>query len=226
MTTQFAEPVRVARAGTSHWRQPKTLIVSVAGSSGSGKTALLEAATQRLCHEFRTAVVVANLASTRDAERLRKFAQFVCEVQAADLSLDRLSDLLAPQSILDFDLLLVESIAGLIETAGNDLAPMMRVGVFGVSGGDDQAAKHPQRVREADLLLLTKVDLLPHVRFDMNVFVSDVRELNRSVPLLEVSISAGTGIDDWINWLRRSIQLQCSGDAARRAQPAPDYFFG
>jgi hydrogenase nickel incorporation protein HypB len=97
--------------------------------------------------------------------------------------------------------------------------------VFSVSGGDDKAAEFARGVADADLVLLNKLDLLPHVQFDPRVFESDVRCLNRDVRVLRVSAAHGTGLDQWEHWLREQHRRVPRGPAAEWLEP-PEVFLG
>jgi hydrogenase nickel incorporation protein HypB len=99
------------------------------------------------------------------------------------------------------DVLFIENVGNLICPVGFDLGQDAKVGMFSVTEGDDKPAKHPFIVTEAQVLILNKMDLLSHVPFSMDVFKTDVRRLNATAPLLEISVTRQTGMDDWINWI-------------------------
>jgi hydrogenase nickel incorporation protein HypB len=107
--------------------------------------------------------------------------------------------------IADVDLLFIENVGNLICPVGFDLGQNVKVGIFSATDGDDKPAKHPGLVLEADLLVLNKQDLLPHVPFDMKVFRRDLAAIRDDVPLVEVSALSGEGIDDWLAWLRAQL---------------------
>jgi hydrogenase nickel incorporation protein HypB len=99
------------------------------------------------------------------------------------------------------DLLFIENVGNLICPVGFDLGQNAKVGVFSVTEGDDKAAKHPYIVQESSLLLLNKIDLLPHVSFDLDLFKDDIRSLNGGAELLEISAVTGVGMRRWTQWL-------------------------
>ncbi|NOX54478.1 MAG: hydrogenase nickel incorporation protein HypB, partial [Planctomycetes bacterium] len=104
------------------------------------------------------------------------------------------------------DLLIIENVGNLICPVGMDLGQDAKVGLFSVTDGDDKPAKHPYVVLESEILLLNKIDLLPHVPFDLNTFRSDIRSIREDVPILEVSALSGEGLDGWLNWLRKVVR--------------------
>lgn len=181
--------------------------IDLIGAPGSGKTALLETTLRALRERPgspRPAVLVGDLATQRDGDRLARWCDQVVQIstgQGCHLEAAEVRAAIAELELGDVRLLLVENVGNLICPVGFDLGLSATVGLFSVTEGDDKAAKHPYLVEEADLLLLGKVDLLPHVPFDREAFLADVRRLHQDVPILEVSATTGQGIDEWLAWL-------------------------
>ena len=181
--------------------------VDIIGAPGSGKTALLEATLRALKGRRHPAVLVGDLATRRDGDRLARWCDQVVQIstgQGCHLEAGQVRDALAQVDLSRVDLLLIENVGNLICPVGFDLGQAAKVGVFAVTDGDDKAAKHPYLVQAADVLLLNKIDLLPYVPFDRSVFEADVRLLNPTVPILAVSAMTEQGLDAWLGWLDRS----------------------
>jgi hydrogenase nickel incorporation protein HypB len=181
--------------------------VDIIGAPGSGKTALLEATLRALKGRRHPAVLVGDLATRRDGDRLARWCDQVVQIstgQGCHLEAGQVRDALAQVDLSQVDLLLIENVGNLICPVGFDLGQAAKVGVFAVTDGDDKAAKHPYLVQAADVLLLNKIDLLPYVPFDRSVFEADVRLLNPTVPILAVSATTEQGLDAWLDWLDRS----------------------
>ncbi|MHC4101563.1 MAG: hydrogenase nickel incorporation protein HypB, partial [Planctomycetota bacterium] len=146
--------------------------------------------------------------TTRDAERLAAHCPHVSQINTGNgchLDANQVRQGMGGLPIADVDLLFIENVGNLICPVGFDLGQNVKVGIFSATDGDDKPAKHPGLVLEADLLVLNKQDLLPHVPFDMKVFRRDLAAIRDDVPLVEVSALSGEGIDDWLAWLRAQL---------------------
>lgn len=181
--------------------------VDIIGAPGSGKTALLEATLRALAGRRHPAVLVGDLTTRRDGDRLARWCDQVVQIstgQGCHLEANQVRDALRDIDLTTVDLLFIENVGNLICPVGFDLGQSAKVGVFSLTEGDDKAAKHPYLVEAADLILLNKIDLLPYLTFDRAVFHADVRLLNPSVPVVEVSATTGQGFEDWLAWLDRA----------------------
>jgi hydrogenase nickel incorporation protein HypB len=178
--------------------------VDVIGAPGCGKTALLEATLQALKGRRRPAVLVGDLTTRRDGDRLARWCDQVVQIstgQGCHLEADQVRDALGGIDLDRIDLLFIENVGNLICPVGFDLGQAAKVGIFATTEGDDKPAKHPYLVSEADVLLLNKIDLLPHLSFDRSAFEADIRLLDPKVPVLGVSATTGEGLEAWLAWL-------------------------
>lgn len=195
-------------------REKGVLTVNLISSPGSGKTTLLERTVEALHEDWSLAVIEGDLATTRDAERIAHYGipalqintDGGCHLDAhlvqrcvRDLDLDRL------------DLLFIENVGNLVCPVGFDLGEDYKVGIMSVAEGDDKAAKYPRLFREAALVVLNKIDLLPYVDFDVDRFRADVAAINANVPVLEMSCRTGEGIEAWLEWLRSGVENKSDG---------------
>jgi hydrogenase nickel incorporation protein HypB len=187
--------------------------INLIGAPGCGKTALLEATLQRLKDKLRPAVLVGDLTTARDAERMARWCDQVVQIntgRGCHLEAHHVRQAMMRVDLHRVDVLFIENVGNLICPVGFDLGQDVKVGMFSVTEGDDKPAKHPFIVSESQALILNKMDLLPHVPFDLNVFVADVRRLNAIAPLLEISVTRGQGMDSWVQWIidQRQKKLQ------------------
>ena len=188
-----------------HFEEAGVLTVNLMGSPGSGKTALLEATAQRFGAGRRLGAVSADLATDRDAERLA--AAGIPSKTITTGTACHLDARLVHRALHDFewrgcDLFFIENVGNLVCPAIYDLGQAFNVIALAVTEGEDKPLKYPVMFRKADLVLLTKTDLLPHLP---GVEVEAIRDaLARTMPeprMIEVSAVDGTGIDRWAEWL-------------------------
>lgn len=173
------------------------------GAPGCGKTALLESTLRRLSSELAIGVLAGDLTTSRDAERMGRWTPHVVQIntgRGCHLDANQVRQGLQQLDLDALDLLFIENVGNLICPVGFDLGQNEKIGMFSVSEGDDKAAKHPYLVHESSVVLLNKLDLLPHVPFNREVFQQDVRRLNPDVAVLELSVVRDE-IDPWLAWV-------------------------
>jgi len=192
-----------------------TTAISLVGSAGSGKTSLIEAAT-RLAFNTSFGAIVGNLASPRDAERLQRLGVRAVPVVTDNLSADHVHEVLGEFDLNLCDVLFIESSGNVQSPVEFDFGQTARVAVFSVAGGDDKAAANPRLVADADLIVLTKTDLLPYVTFDLTAFHNDVATLNPQASIITTASLSSHGFDEWISWLSH----RWSRDPAGTTKPA------
>lgn len=182
--------------------------IDLIGSPGCGKTALLEATLEAMRGEMAIGVLVGDLATTRDGDRLAAHCDDVVQIntgRSCHLESHQVRSAMSKIPLEKLDILVIENVGNLICPVGFDLGQDVKVGMFSVSEGDDKPAKHPHLVAAAELIVLNKTDLLPYVRFDRDVFTRDVKRINPGVELIEVSVQNGQ-IDPWLCWLRKKVK--------------------
>jgi hydrogenase nickel incorporation protein HypB len=195
----------IAQGVRSELARRGVFAIDLIGAPGSGKTALLEATLRGLAGgSHRPAVLVGDLTTRRDGDRLARWCDRVVQISTGEgchLEAGQVRRALDDVDMEGVDLLFIENVGNLICPVGFDLGQNVKVGLFSLTEGDDKAAKHPYLVTAADMILLNKVDLAPYLTFDRRLFEADVRLLNRGVPILGVSATTGEGLDAWLAWL-------------------------
>lgn len=179
--------------------------VNLLSGPGSGKTTLIEAALRSLQGIPRIAVIEGERHTALDVARIVTCGARVIRVDAEPerhLEAKQVDHALEHFDLSSVDLLMVENAGNLAYSAPVDLGESYRVTVLSVSQGHEQTEKYPELFRNTDLVILNKIDLLPHVDFDLVHFNETLNRLYPNVPTIQVSCRAGTGIREWCGWLR------------------------
>ena len=190
-----------------HFERHSVLAINLMSSPGAGKTALLEATIEALGSDLKIAVVEGDLETENDAERIR--AKGVPAIQistgsACHLDAHMVHHALHDLELDDIDVLFIENVGNLVCPASFDLGQHINVALLSTPEGDDKPAKYPVMFRAADLILVTKSDLLEVLDdFDPDAVERRVRELANPAPLFKVSAKTGLGMDGWLDWIRR-----------------------
>jgi hydrogenase nickel incorporation protein HypB len=212
---------RTAGHNRAHFDAHGVLAVNLMSAPGSGKTALLEATAAALGNRLRVTALVGDLETDNDARRLR-----ACGIPALQISTGRACHLDAHmvhhalhEITLDgVDVLFIENVGNLVCPASFDLGQHRNVALLSFTEGDDKPAKYPVLFRAADLVLLTKRDLAPHLPdFDPARAEHCVRALANAAPLYALSARERDGLEPWIDWLHGELaSVRARSSAASR----------
>ncbi|ACL72360.1 hydrogenase accessory protein HypB [Thioalkalivibrio sulfidiphilus HL-EbGr7] len=216
---------RQAAHNRAHFDSRGVLCINLMSSPGAGKTALLEATLQALGDELRIAVIEGDLETENDAERIRRHGVPAVQITtgtACHLDAHMVHDALHQLDLSGLDLVFIENVGNLVCPASFDLGHHRNVTLLSVTEGDDKPAKYPVMFRAADLMLLTKTDLLPVLDdFDCDAAETALRNLANPAPVIRVSSKNGAGMDAWLDWLRDEIRTQRDRlEEGRSARPA------
>jgi hydrogenase nickel incorporation protein HypB len=208
----MSENDHMAAHNREHFDKHNVLAINLMSSPGSGKTALLEATIQQLKKQFRIAVIEGDLETENDAERIRK--QGVPAVQistgsACHLDAHMVHNALHNLSLAELDIVFIENVGNLVCPASFDLGQHLNVTLLSVTEGDDKPAKYPVMFRAADVMLLSKTDLLEVLTdFDTSKAEQYLRQLANTAPVFKLSARRGDGMTNWIVWLSQQVADQ------------------
>ena len=214
----LAENDHLAAHNREHFDAHGVLTINLMSSPGAGKTALLERTIEALGARLRIAVIEGDLATENDAERIR--AKGVPAVQittgtACHLDAQMVHRALDGLALAGLDVLFIENVGNLVCPASFDLGQHLDVTLLSVPEGDDKPQKYPVMFRAADLLLITKSDLLPMLpEFDPRRAETSLRALASEAPVLSLSCRTRGGIDAWCAWLEQARAAHRAGVAA------------
>lgn len=198
---------RVAEENRKRFTSAHVRAINLISSPGAGKTSLLEATLSRLRGQKKAAVIVGDIATTRDAERIAPSGVPVVQIMteafggSCHLEASTIRQALDQIELTGLDLLFIENVGNLVCPAEFDLGEQAKVAILSVTEGEDKPLKYPLAFRVADLVLLSKVDLVPHLRIDMDKLREHVRRVNPKARVIELSVETGAGMDDWMAWV-------------------------
>jgi hydrogenase nickel incorporation protein HypB len=196
---------RVARHNREHFRDHDVVAVNLMGSPGAGKTAVLEATARALKARARLGVLAGDLATDNDANRVRAagiVAESITTGSACHLDAEMVHQGLHRIPWRTLDYLFIENVGNLVCPAIYDLGQQANVVALSVTEGEDKPLKYPTIFHKADLVLVTKIDLLPQLSdVSLETIEENVRLVMPRPALLAVSAKTGAGIDRWVRWL-------------------------
>jgi hydrogenase nickel incorporation protein HypB len=196
-----------ARASAEDFRRERTragtLVVNLVSSPGAGKTSLLEATARFWVGKYRQAVLVGDLATDRDAQRLAPLVEVVQMTTggACHLELPLVERAFRRLTAIDLDFLFIENVGNLVCPASHDLGEHSRVVLLSTTEGDDKPGKYPKMFRTSGALVISKTDLLPHVPFSPEAAATDARLIHPDLPVFPLSALDGSGIAEWCRFL-------------------------
>jgi hydrogenase nickel incorporation protein HypB len=184
------------------------LALNLVSSPGSGKTTLLERTIRDLKAELKLYVVEGDQATANDGERIRAAGAPAVQVNTGTgchLEADMVARGLAELKPLPGSVVMIENVGNLVCPAMFDLGERAKVVILSVTEGEDKPLKYPHMFRAAEVMILNKTDLLPHIDFDVARAIANAREVNPEITVLQVSARSGDGLEGWYGWLRSEI---------------------
>ncbi len=182
--------------------------VNLMSAPGAGKTALLRETLIRMQGKLRVGIVEGDIETSIDADRLAGLGASISLLNTANgfggechLDAPMVRSALARLPLAELDLLIVENVGNLVCPAEFAVGEHHRAMVYAITEGEEKPLKYPVMFRSADLVLVNKIDLLPHLDFDLPLFRKNLRAVNPGVTVIETSARTGQGVDAWCAWL-------------------------
>jgi hydrogenase nickel incorporation protein HypB len=196
-----------AQRNRSWLEQRAILALNLVSSPGSGKTTLLVRTIERLRDRMAVTVIEGDQQTSLDADRIRAAGAPAVQIntgKGCHLDAHMVGHALERLQPAAGSLLLIENVGNLVCPAAFDLGEAHKVVILSVTEGEDKPLKYPDMFRAADLMLLNKIDLLPHLAFDAQRAAEYARRVNPALQVMRVSAATGEGFDDWLAWIDRA----------------------
>ncbi len=203
-----------ADANRKMFAERGVLALNLVSSPGSGKTTLLCRTIDALRGKLPIAVIEGDQQTSNDADRIRATGAPAIQVntgKGCHLDAHMVGHAADHLDLAEGGLLLVENVGNLVCPAGFDLGEAHKVVVLSVTEGEDKPLKYPDMFAAADLMLLNKTDLLPHLDFDVEACIANARKVNPRIKVLRVSARTGEGMSDWTAWIGAARAMALTG---------------
>ncbi|MDC0832661.1 hydrogenase nickel incorporation protein HypB [Geitlerinema sp. CS-897] len=200
---------------------------NIMSSPGAGKTVLLERTLAELSRHSAIAVIEGDMTTELDADRLRRYDVPVIAINTgrschldAKMVAGGMHSLEHDYEPADFDIVFVENVGNLVCPAEFEVGEHAKVALLSVTEGEDKPLKYPVMFQEADCLLVTKMDLAPHLDLEIDRIAENVRQMNPHVAIFPVSAKTGEGLNAWFNWVRLQVALRQQPAKAAALEPS------
>jgi hydrogenase nickel incorporation protein HypB len=196
-------------------------VLNVMSSPGSGKTTMLEKTLAQIASQIKSAVIVGDICTTNDADRLAVSGVPVVQINTDEfggdchLAAHVIEKAVGGLNLDDIDLLIVENVGNLVCPAEFDIGEDARAVVLSVTEGEDKPAKYPLMFRECEVALLNKVDLLPYLDYDKQKAIDFIHQVHPGMPVFEISAKTGEGFGPWIEWLKGKVRQKAESTEQR-----------
>ena len=201
-----------AEHNREHFDEWGIVCLNIMSGPGAGKTALLEKTLLGLSDRLKIAVIEGDMTTELDADRLRSSGVPVIAIntgrachldsQMVAGGIHQLTQQLNPNEL---DLVLVENVGNLVCPAEFEVGEHAKVALLSVTEGEDKPLKYPIMFQEADCLLISKIDLVPYLEIDVERMEANIRQINPTAKILQISAKTGQGLEDWFNWISSQI---------------------
>mgnify|MGYP001063585830 CR=1 FL=1 len=192
-------------------RRNAVLAVNIVSSPGAGKTSIVERTLEHLGGTLKIGVIEGDVQTDLDAQRVARYGVPVVQIVThggCHLEARLVQDALTRLDLSGTDVLIIENVGNLVCPANFDLGEALKVVVLSTTEGDDKPLKYPGMFRNASILLINKIDLIPYLNSDLAVIRRNALLINPALRVFETSCTTKAGIADWCDWLKQEA-LSC-----------------
>jgi len=205
---------RIAAANRQLFKEKHNLVLNLMSSPGAGKTSLLEKTAERVAGKLRLGVIVGDIETTRDADRISKFNIPAIQLTTGTechLDANMVSSALPHMELDKIDVLVIENVGNLVCPAEFIVGEDFKIMILSVPEGDEKPLKYPLMFHESALMLINKIDLIQYTNFNLKEAKANARKINPNIDIIEISCANGVGLDEWVSWLMAKYRDKTDG---------------
>jgi hydrogenase nickel incorporation protein HypB len=195
----------IARQNRELFSRYGVFVLNMVSSPGAGKTSILERSLEHIKGSLKTAVIEGDVQTDLDARRVARYGVPAVQIVTrggCHLEANLVQEALRNIDLADIRLLIIENVGNLVCPSNYDLGEAMKVVVASTTEGDDKPLKYPAMFRNAAVLIINKIDLLPYISCNLATLRGNALQINPSLTVFETSCTTGAGIAEWCTWLR------------------------
>lgn len=197
----------IANQNREKFKSKKLFVMNLVSSPGSGKTSLVEKTIELSKGKFKIGVIEGDVQTNLDAERVNKFGVPVVQIVTnggCHLEANLVRDAYKSIENEEFDVLIIENVGNLVCPSNYDLGEDIKVVILSTTEGDDKPLKYPAMFRNASVLIINKIDLVPYLDCNLDEMKKNALSINSDLKIFEVSCKTGEGLNDWIEWIKQN----------------------
>jgi hydrogenase nickel incorporation protein HypB len=194
----------IAMENRSLFARHGVFVINMVSSPGAGKTSILERSLERLKGELKVAVIEGDVQTDLDAQRVARYGVPAVQIVTrggCHLEANLVRDALKNINLSGLQILIIENVGNLVCPSNYDLGEAMKVVVASTTEGDDKPLKYPAMFRNASVLVINKIDLIPYVNSSLATLRTNALQINPDLKIFETSCTTGAGMDEWCSWL-------------------------
>ncbi len=199
----------IAQQNRNKFKLKNRFVMNFVSSPGSGKTSVVEKTIELSKGNFRVGVIEGDVQTNLDAERVSKFNVPVVQIVTnggCHLEANLVRDAYKNLENEEFEVLIIENVGNLVCPSNYDLGEDIKVVILSTTEGEDKPLKYPAMFRNAAVLIINKIDLIPYLDCNIEVMKKNALAINPQLEIFEVSCKTGEGLNDWINWIKKKIE--------------------
>jgi hydrogenase nickel incorporation protein HypB len=199
---------QIAQANRLKFKEKNLFVMNFVSSPGSGKTSLVEKTIEFSKGKFTIGVIEGDVQTSLDAERVNRFNVPVVQIVTnggCHLEANLVRDAYKNLENENFEVLIIENVGNLVCPSGYDLGEDLKVVILSTTEGDDKPLKYPAMFRNASVLIINKIDLVPYLDCNPEVMKRNALSINSQLKIFEVSCKTNEGLDKWIDWIQTEL---------------------